>query len=125
MELKLGVVESMFADIIWENEPITSGHLTKLCEEQLHWKRTTTYTVLRKLCDRGIFQNQKGVVSSILTKQEFYAIQGDGIIEKGFEGSLPAFLAAFTKRNSLTKKEIREIRQFIDSMEDDDDVSDV
>lgn len=127
MEIKLGVVESMFADIIWENEPISSGDLTKLCNEKLQWKRTTTYTVLRKLCDRGIFRNQKGIVTSVLTKQEFYAMQGEGVIEKGFEGSLPAFLAAFSKsgKKSLTKKEIQEIRQLIDSMEIEDDGSDI
>lgn len=114
-EMKLGIVESRFADIIWSHEPIASGELAKLCEEKLTWKRTTTYNVLRKLCDKGIFQNQNGSVSALISRQEFYAAQGEAIVEEAFDGSLPAFIAAFTKRKALTAEEIAEIRQMIDS----------
>ncbi|WP_343208130.1 BlaI/MecI/CopY family transcriptional regulator [Anaerolentibacter hominis] len=114
-DLKLAVVESHFADIIWNNEPISSGQLAILCERELCWKRTTTYTVLKKLCERGIFQNRDGVVSSLLTRDEFYGIQGEKLVEQAFDGSLPAFIAAFTKRKALTQEEIEEIRHMIDS----------
>ena len=117
-ELKLGVVESRFADIIWSHEPIASGELAKLCEAELTWKRTTTYNVLRKLCDRGIFRNQNGTVSSLISRQEFYAAQGEAIVEEAFDGSLPAFIAAFTRRKRLTAQEIGEIRKMIDDAEE-------
>lgn len=90
-ERKLGMVESRFADLIWENEPLTSGELVKLCERELHWKKSTTYTVLKKLCQRGIFQNEGGRVTSLLSKQEFYAAQSQQFVEETFQGSLPAF----------------------------------
>ena len=113
-ELKLGVVESKFADIIWRNEPLHSRELVKLCEEQLHWKKPTTYTVLRKLCERGIFQNVEGMVSSVISRKDFYAMQSEKFVEETFEGSLPAFLAAFTTRKSLSAEEIAQIRGLID-----------
>lgn len=114
-EMKLGAVESRFADIIWQNEPLTSRELVKLCQEKLEWKKSTTYTVLKKLCDRGIFQNQEGVVSSLVSKADFYAMQSEKFVEETFEGSLPAFLAAFTKRKGLSAQEIAEIRQMIEA----------
>ena len=114
-EIKLGGVESRFAEIIWKSEPISSGELVKLCAQELSWKKSTVYTVLRKLCERGLFQNQNGMVTSSLSKQEFYAIQGEEIVKDGFQGSLPAFIAAFTKRKTLTAKETAEIRRLIDS----------
>jgi len=114
-ELKLGVVGSRFADIIWENEPLTSGELVKICEKELSWKKSTTYTVLKKLCERGIFQNIDGRVSAIVSKDEFYAMQSEKFVEETFDGSLPAFIAAFTKRKPLSKKEISQIRQMIDT----------
>lgn len=117
-EMKLAEVESRFADIIWSNEPIASGELAKICERELTWKRTTTYNVLRKLCDRGIFQNVNGIVSSLVSKQEFYAAQGETIVEEAFDGSLPAFIAAFTKRKALSAEEISEIRRMIDTAEE-------
>ena len=113
-ELKLGVVESKFADIIWRNEPLHSRELVKLCEGQLHWKKPTTYTVLRKLCERGIFQNVEGMVSSVISRKDFYAMQSEKFVEETFEGSLPAFLAAFTTRKSLSAEEIAQIRGLID-----------
>lgn len=117
-EMKLAVVESHFADIIWKNEPIQSRELAKICEQELSWKRTTTYTVLKKLCERGIFQNNDGIVTSVISKQEFYGMQGEKLVDEAFDGSLPAFIAAFTKRKSLTPEEIAEIRLMIDSAEE-------
>jgi len=114
-EYKLGTVESRFADIIWQHEPLHSRELVVLCQQQLNWKKPTTYTVLRKLCERGIFQNVDGMVSSILSRQEFYARQSEQFVEDAFGGSLPAFLAAFTTRKSLSPKEVEEIRKMIDS----------
>ena len=114
-DLKLGVVESKFADIIWSREPLHSRDLVKFCETELHWKKPTTYTVLRKLCERGIFQNQEGMVSSKMSRADFYAMQSEKFVEETFEGSLPAFLAAFTTRKTLTTEEIAEIRTMIDS----------
>lgn len=117
-ELKLGVVESKFADIIWANEPLHSRELVKLCESELHWKKPTTYTVLRKLCERGIFQNVDGMVSSKISRKDFYAMQSEKFVEETFEGSLPAFLAAFTTRKTLTAEEIAQIRSLIDTFEE-------
>jgi len=117
-ELKLGVVESKFADIIWANEPLHSRELVKLCETQLHWKKPTTYTVLRKLCERGIFQNVEGMVTAVISRKEFYAMQSERFVEETFEGSLPAFLAAFTTRKTLRPEEIAQIRAMIDGFEE-------
>lgn len=111
----LGAVESRFADIIWQNEPLSSGALVKICEKELNWKKPTTYTVLRKLCERGIFKNEKGTVSSRISREEFYAVQSEKFVEETFDGSLPAFIAAFTKRKNLSQKEIDEIRKMIDT----------
>lgn len=113
-ELRLGVVESSFADIIWANEPIGSGDLVKLCEEKLTWKKSTTYTVLKKLCQRGIFKNENSVVSSLISKEDFYAMQSEKFVEDIFKGSLPAFIAAFTRRKCLSQKEVDEIMKMID-----------
>ena len=114
-ELKLGTVESKFADIIWENEPISSGQLVKLCGQQLDWKKSTTYTMLKRLCERGLFQNEKGMVSALMTKEEFGAAQSEKIIEESFDGSLPAFIAAFASRKRLSLDDVDEIQKMIDS----------
>ena len=116
MEMKLGLVETQFAELIWAREPIASGELVKLCEKELNWKKSTTYTVLKKLCERGIFQNNDGIVTSLLTKDEFNAVQIEQFVEDTFEGSLPAFLAAFTSRKTLSKDEVEEIRRLIDGV---------
>ena len=105
-DIHLGVVESRFADIIWAHEPLHSRELVKLCEAELNWKKPTTYTVLRRLCDRGIFQNRDGMVTSVISREEFYAMQSEKFVEETFSGSLPAFLAAFSSRKSLTPEEI-------------------
>lgn len=111
----LGTIESRFADIIWRNEPLSSGELVKICEKELNWKKPTTYTVLRKLCERGIFKNEGGTVSSVISREDFYAVQSEKFVDETFDGSLPAFIAAFTKRKNLSQKEIDEIRRMIDT----------
>jgi len=116
IEYKLGEVESRFADIIWANEPLSSRRLAELAEQELTWKRTTTYTILKRLCDRGLFQNNGGTVTSCLSRQEFYAVQSEKFVEETFEGSLPAFLAAFGSRKRLSSSEIDELQKLIDSM---------
>ena len=113
-DMKLGVIESRFANMIWEQEPIPSGELVKLCADQLQWKKSTTYTVLRKLCDRGIFQNQDGFVTSLISRQDFYARQSEQIVNETFDGSLPAFVAAFTRRQTLSAQDIAELQRLID-----------
>ena len=114
-EIKLGVVESRFAEIIWRYEPLHSRELVALCQQELNWKKPTTYTVLRKLCERGIFQNVDGMVSSVISRTDFYAMQSQQFVEDTFAGSLPAFLAAFTSRKSLSAEEAAEIRRMIDT----------
>ena len=115
-EYKLGMVESKFADIIWCNEPVTSRELAKLAFEQLEWKKSTTYTVLKRLCERGIFINDNGVVRSIITKTDFYALQSKEFVDESFNGSLPAFVAAFSSRKKLSDDEIEQLQRMIDSM---------
>lgn len=115
-EYKLGEVESVFADIIWKQEPLSSRRLAELAEEKLNWKRTTTYTILRRLCDRGLFQNQDGTVTSLLSREEFYARRSEQFVEDTFQGSLPAFLTAFGSRKKLSDAEIDELQKVIDSM---------
>ena len=114
-EYKLGVVESRFADIVWANAPLSTAELVKRCEAELQWKRTTTYTVLKKLGEKGLFRLQDGVVTALLSREEYYAAQSEKFVEETFEGSLPAFLAAFTKRKQLSAQEIAQIRQMIDA----------
>ncbi len=112
----LGEVESLFADIIWSHAPMTSRRLAELAEEKLRWKRTTTYTVLKRLCDRELFQNQGGTVTALVSREEFYARQSEQFVEETFSGSLPAFLAAFGSRRKLSDAEIDELQRVIDSM---------
>ena len=115
-EYKLGEIESQFADIIWDKEPLSSRELAQLAENALNWKRTTTYTVLKRLCDRGLFQNVGGTVSSLISREEFYARQSEEIVEESFQGSLPAFVAAFGRRKKLSDAEIDEIQRLINEM---------
>ena len=118
-ERSLGAVESRFADLIWANEPLHSRELVQLCQAELSWKKPTTYTVLRKLCERGIFRNADGIVTSLISRRDFYAMQSERFVEQTFEGSLPAFLAAFTARKTLSQEEIDQIRTLIDSIGED------
>jgi predicted transcriptional regulator len=115
-EYKLGEIETIFADIIWDNEPLSSRRLAELALERLDWKRTTTYTILKRLCDRELFQNEGGTVTSLVSRDEFYARQSEMFVEETFHGSLPAFLAAFGSRKKLSDSEIDELQKVIDSM---------
>ena len=115
-DLKLGAIEARFADLIWGNEPVHSGELVKLCQQELAWKKPTTYTVLRRLCERGLFRNENSVVTSCVSRQEFYARQSEKFVEETFDGSLPAFLAAFGSRKKLSEGEIDELQRMIDRM---------
>lgn len=114
--IKLGMVESRFAEIVWKNEPITTKELVETCAEELSWKRTTTYTVLKKLCEKGIFKTENSVVTSLISMDEFYAIQSEQFVDETFNGSLPAFIAAFSSRKSISSKELDEIRKMIEMM---------
>lgn len=115
MDLELGIVQERFADIVWAHEPVGSGELVKLCEKELNWKKPTTYTVLRKLCEKGLLQNKNGIVSSLVSREEFYSAKSEQIIEESYKGSLPSFIAAFISRKKLTEKEAEEIQSMIDS----------
>ena len=119
-ELSMGAIESRFADIIWQKEPVSSTELVKLALEKFGWKKSTTYTVLRRLCERGIFQNKEGAVTSLISRQEFYAVQSEQFVEDTFSGSLPAFLAAFTTRKKLSEEEIAELETLIKSYRRED-----
>ena len=112
----LGEIEARFAEIIWENEPLSSRRLAELALEKLNWKRTTTYTVLKRLCDKGLFQNQGGTVTALVSREEFYARQSERFVEDTFQGSLPAFLAAFGSRKKLSDSEIDQLQRIIDGM---------
>ena len=115
-ELRMGTAEAKFADMIWDNEPVSSGDLAKLANKEFEWKKTTSFTVLKRLCERGLFQNQNGIVTSLISKEEFYARHSELYVEEAFGGSLPAFLTAFGTRRKLTDKEIDEIQRIIESM---------
>lgn len=106
--------EYKFCLILWEHEPIRSGDLAKLCEEQLGWKTTTTYTVIKRLSDRGVLKNENMTVTSLISKDEVQASEIDEFVEEKFEGSLPAFFAAFTKRQKISERELDEIQEMID-----------
>lgn len=112
--IELASVQERFADIVWANEPIASGDLVKVCERELNWKKPTTYTVLRKLCEKGLLQNVDGIVSSLVSKDDFYSAKSEQIVEDSYEGSLPAFIAAFTSRKKLSRKDVDEIQKMID-----------
>lgn len=118
-ELQLGAVESRFADIIWKNEPISSSEIVRICEKELEWKKSTTFTVLRRLCQKGIFQNNNGCVTSLISREEFYSLQSEKFVEETFQGSLPAFLAAFTARKNLTPEEVALLRRMVEEYEEE------
>lgn len=112
-DYQMGTIEAKFADVIWKNEPISSTELVKKSEELFKWKKSTTYTVLKRLCEKGIFENNKGTVTSLLSREEFYSVQSERFVQETFEGSLPAFLAAFTTRKSLTPEEVAHLRKIV------------
>ena len=113
-DTRLGAVESQFADIIWKNAPLSSRDLVKLCQQQLEWKKSTTYTVLKKLCDRGIFQNEDGLVTPLVSRQEFHARQSQRFVEETFQGSLPAFISAFASGKKLSPQDVSDIRRMLE-----------
>lgn len=113
-EYKLAEGEGKFADIIWQNEPIGSGNLVKICEKEMNWKKSTTYTVLKKLCEKDIFQNKNAIVSSLVTKDEYHARQSILFVEDTFGGSLPKFLTAFISSKRLSKHQAEELKRLID-----------
>lgn len=115
-DYRLGVVEGKFAQLIWDKEPLTSRELVELCARELDWKKSTTYTVLKRLCDKGIFRNEGGVVTSRMSREAFAGAQSEKFVEETFGGSLPAFLAAFTQRKPLSQGEIKEIQRMIQSI---------
>ncbi len=117
-EYKLAEGEAKFAELIWQREPITSPELVKLCEKEFQWKKSTTYTVLKKLCDRGIFQNEQTVVTSRISKEEFYSYRSRKFVEDSFGGSIPKFLTAFMGGKKLTAKQAEEIKELIDSFKE-------
>ncbi len=118
MDYQLGAVETRFAEIIWTNEPLSSSLLALLCEQELKWKKSTTYTVLKRLCNKGIFTNQNGTVSSILSKEDFYSLKSRQFVNETFKGSLPAFLAAFSGGKELTEKEVSQLRRMLREYEE-------
>ena len=117
-EYKLAEGEAKFAELIWQREPITSPELVKLCEKEFQWKKSTTYTVLKKLCDRGIFQNEQTVVTSRISKEEFNSYRSRKFVEDYFGGSIPKFLTAFMGGKKLTVKQAEEIKELIDSFKE-------
>lgn len=113
-QMELGEVQERFAKLVWANAPIPSGELVKLCEKELNWKKPTTYTVLRKLCERGLFENDNGVVKTRVSREAFYAARSEQFVDSTFNGSLPAFLTAFTARKGLSDEEADEIVRMIE-----------
>ena len=106
--------EYRFCLILWEHEPVKSSELVNLCKEQLGWKPTTTYTVIKRLSERGVIKNENTIVSSLVSKDEIQASEINEMVEKTFEGSLPAFIAAFTKHQKISEREIDEVQKMID-----------
>lgn len=115
-DLRMGTAEARFADIIWEKEPITSGELAQIGLKEFNWKRTTSHTVLNRLCDRGLFKKENGVVTSLISREEYYARHSEAYVEETFRGSLPAFLAAFGTRKQLSDAEVDELKKLIEGM---------
>jgi predicted transcriptional regulator len=114
LDYQMGGVETRFAEIIWNNEPISSTELVKLCANEFDWKKSTTYTVLKRLCDKGIFKNEQGTVSSVIGRDEFYSLQSERFIETNFSGSLPAFITSFSKKRELSREDIEQIKAMLD-----------
>ena len=118
-EMRLGMVEAHFADIVWQHAPLSTRELIKLCEKELNWKRTTTYTVLKKLCERGIFHMEKSMVTVLITKEEFSSMQSQQFVQEHFQGSLPAFIAAFAAGHTPSAKDLEQIKKMIQQYEDE------
>lgn len=117
-DIQMGAGESRFADIIWEREPLRASDLARAAAESLEWKKTTSYTVLKRLCDKGLFKNEGGVVTSLVSREEYYSLRSEKFVEETFGGSLPAFLAAFCAGKGLSKEEARALRCMVDEYEE-------
>ncbi len=117
--VQLGEVEARFANLIWNRAPLASSALVSLAGEALGWKKSTTYTVLKRLCDKGLFQNDGGTVRVLVSRDAYYGAQSEQFVEETFSGSLPAFLAAFTSRKKLTPQEVAALREMIETYEED------
>ena len=111
---KIHESEYRFCLIMWAHEPVTAAELVKLCQDQLGWKRTTTYTVIKRLGERGVLKNKDGIVTALVSKDQAQVSEINELVEKKFEGSLPAFLAAFTKRQELSERDLDEVQRMID-----------
>lgn len=118
-KVQLAEGELRFAELIWEQEPIASGDLVKLCADRFGWKKSTTYTVLKKLCERGIFRNENACISSLISRDEYFSMQSEQFVEDAFGGSLPGFLTAFMGRRKLSSGQAEELKQLIDSYKED------
>ncbi len=118
-DFKLGIAEARFADIVWEREPVSTKELVNICQKEFDWKRTTTYTVLKRLCEKGIFKTENSIVCSLISRGEFYSVQSSRFVEEAFNGSLPAFLAAFTSKNRLSAQELSEIQKMLSKLGED------
>ncbi len=114
IDFELGEVQSRFADMIWERQPVASGELVSLCEAQFGWKKSTTYTVLKKLCEKGLFENAGGTVRALISRADYYSMRSERFVAESFGGSLPAFVAAFTSSRRLTAEEADAISRIID-----------
>ena len=112
---KLGEMQFQFAELVWHYAPLPSGELVRICQQELNWKKPTTYTVLRKLCEKGLFKNEDGLVSVLMTREQFFAARAEQFVEETFGGSLPAFIAAFTFRKKLSLSEIDELERVINN----------
>lgn len=117
-DMKLGPIETRFAHMVWEHAPMTTAQLVKLCAEELQWKRTTTYTVLKKLSEKGLFRTENSTVTVLISREEFEATQSADFVEETFQGSLPAFVAAFTRKRSISPQELKELRQLLDKFQE-------
>ena len=115
MNLELGDIQTKFMGLVWDREPVGSGELVKVSAEELGWKKSTTYTVIKKLCDKGILKNEDGIVTTLISREKFFAKKSRQFVEESFNGSLPAFIAAFCSGKKLTQKEADEIQKMIDS----------
>ncbi len=118
-QYELGEMENRFARLIWAKAPVSSGELVKLCSERFQWKKSTTYTMLKRLCQRGLFRNEGGTVTVLISEEEFRGLQGEVFLEESFGGSLPSFLAAFSKRRKLSAAEIAKLQQLIDDYQEE------
>ena len=116
---KLGEMEEKLAELIWKHAPLRSGELVRLCEGAFLWKRTTTYTMLKRLCERGLFANEDGLVVIRMNKEEFQGGRGEQFLQENFEGSLPLFVASFVRRKKLKDEEVRMLKDLIDSYEEE------